>query len=91
VWNLFRNGFRRGTRYVRIRIKTHISGPDRSQTLPRSESLDEYVGKDNPVRFLDAFVDGLDLVAAGFARVKPKITGRPGYAPKDLLTLYICG
>jgi len=70
---------------------THIAGHDRSQTLLLPESLDEYVGQDNPVRFVDAFVDGLDLTAAGFIRVKPKTTGRPGYAPKDLLKLYIYG
>ena len=70
---------------------THIAGHDRSQTLLLPESLDEYVGQDNPVRFIDAFVDGLDLAAAGFIRVKPKLTGRPGYAPKDLLKLYIYG
>jgi transposase len=70
---------------------THIAGLDRSQTLLLPESLDEYVGQDNPVRFIDAFVDGLDLAAAGFARVKPKRTGRPGYAPKDLLKLYVYG
>jgi transposase len=40
---------------------------------------------------IDAFVDGLDLTAAGFTRLKPKTTGRPGYAPKDLLKLYIYG
>jgi transposase len=55
------------------------------------ESLDEYVGAENPVRFIDAFVDGLDLMAAGFIRVTPKGTGRPGYAPKDLLKLYVYG
>jgi transposase len=70
---------------------THIAGHDRSQTLLLPESLDQYVGKDNPVRFIDAFVDGLDLTAAGFIRVQPKTTGRPGYAPKDLLKLYIYG
>jgi transposase len=70
---------------------THIAGHDRSQTLLLPESLDEYVGQDNPVRFIDAFVDGLDLAAAGFTRVKPKMTGRPGYAPKDLLKLYVYG
>jgi transposase len=43
------------------------------------------------VRFIDAFVDGLDLTIAGFAGVVPKWTGRPGYAPKDLLKLYIYG
>ena len=46
---------------------------------------------DNPVRFIDAFVDGLDLVEAGFARVRSEATGRPGYAPGDLLKLYIYG
>ncbi len=70
---------------------THITGHDRSQTLLLPESLDEYVGPENPVRFIEAFVAGLDLAAAGFARVKSKETGRPGYAPSDLLKLYIYG
>ena len=69
----------------------HISGHDRSQTLLFPESVDDYVGPDNPVRFIDAFVDRLDLAAAGFAGVEPKTTGRPGYAPADLLKLYIYG
>jgi transposase len=55
------------------------------------ETVDDYVGADNPVRFIDAFVDQLDLAAAGFIRVAPKTTGRPGYAPGDLLKLYIYG
>jgi transposase len=70
---------------------THIAGHDRSQTLLLPESLDDYVGPENPVRFIEAFVDGLDLTAAGFARATPKVTGRPGYAPTDLLKLYIYG
>jgi transposase len=37
------------------------------------------------------FVDGLDLSSAGFLRVAPKATGRPGYAPGDFLKLYIYG
>ena len=43
------------------------------------------------MRFIDAFVDGLDLAAASFIRIEPKVTGRPGYAPADLLKLYIYG
>src|SRR5271163_1577017 len=70
---------------------THIAGHDRSQTLLLPESVDDYVGADNPVRFIDAFVEGLDLAEAGFAGVTAKPTGRPGYAPKDLLKLYIYG
>jgi transposase len=70
---------------------THIAGYDRSQTLLLPESLDDYVGPENPVRFIEAFVDGLDLAAAGFSRVRANVTGRPGYAPTDLLKLYIYG
>ncbi len=29
--------------------------------LDPTESLDDYVGPENPVRFIEAFVDGLDL------------------------------
>jgi len=70
---------------------TYITGHDRSQLLLLPEAVDDYVGSDNPVRFIDAFVDGLDLAAAGFGRVEPKVTGRPAYAPADLLKLYIYG
>jgi transposase len=70
---------------------SHIAGHDRSQTLLLPETVDDYVGPENPVRFIDAFVEGLDLTAAGFACVTAKPTGRPGYAPKDLLKLYIYG
>ena len=69
----------------------HISGDDRSQLLLLPDSVDDYVGPDNVVRFIEAFVDGLDLKAAGFERVRAKTTGRPGYDPADLLKLYIYG
>ncbi|MGI8568071.1 MAG: IS1182 family transposase, partial [Methylocella sp.] len=51
---------------------THISGFERSQLLLLPEAVDDYVGADNPVRFIDAFVDELDLAAAGFEGVEPK-------------------
>jgi transposase len=70
---------------------SHITGHDRSQMLLLPEAIDDYVGPDNPVRFIDAFVDGLDLAASGFVGVEPKATGRPGYAPSDLLKLYVYG
>ena len=69
----------------------HIEGVNRSQTLLLPEAVDDYVGADNPVRFIDAFVDELDLEEAGFARATAKATGRPGYYPGDLLKLYIYG
>ncbi len=69
----------------------HISGEDRSQLLLLPDAVDDYVGPDNPVRFIDAFVGGLDLEAAGFWRVRPQEKGRPGYDPADLLKLYVYG
>ncbi len=41
------------------------------------DAVDDWVGADNPVRFIEAFVDGLDLERAGFERVQPNRTGRP--------------
>ena len=68
-----------------------ILGMDRSQTLLLPESLEDYVGAQHPVRFLDAFVEGLDLAACGFARTQAADTGRPPFAPGDLLKLYLWG
>ena len=45
----------------------------------------------NPFRFIDAFVDHLDLAVSGFAHVTLALRGRPGYDPVDLLKLYIYG
>jgi hypothetical protein len=35
---------------------SHISGFDRCQLSLLPEAIDDYVGSDNPVRFIDAFV-----------------------------------
>ena len=55
----------------------HITGTDRAQVLLLPDTVDDYVGPDNPARFIDAFVDSLDLAGAGFERAEPKETGRP--------------
>ena len=70
-----------------------IEGSDRHQTQLLPAALEDYVGADNPVRFLDAFVAGLDLRAAGFQFPKedPQGRGRPAYQPADLLKLYLYG
>jgi len=49
------------------------------------------VGEDNPVRVIDAFVNGLEMHGLGFAKAAPKDTGRPSYDPKDMLKLYVYG
>jgi transposase len=69
----------------------HIQGPSRSQSLLLPACVEDYVGPDNVARFIDAFVDSLDMTEAGFERVTPAVTGRPGYDPRDLLKLYIYG
>jgi len=69
----------------------YIEGHARDQMLLIPASIEDYVAADNPVRFIEGFVDGLDLAAAGFARSTPKAMGRPGYAPGDLLKLYLYG
>ena len=53
------------------------------------EWVEDYIGPDNPVWFIDAFVDRLDLAAAGFVRATANATGRAGYDPTDLLKLHI--
>ena len=50
-------------------MKRFVEGQDRSQLILLPECLDDYVGEDNPVRVVDAFVDELDLAALGFMGV----------------------
>ena len=69
----------------------HIQGTDRDQLTLFPEALDEYIAQDNPVRFLDAFADTLDLAGLGFQHAILKETGRPPYDPADLLKLYVYG
>jgi len=69
----------------------YIEGHARDQALLLPASVEDYVAADSPVRFIDAFVDDLDLGEARFVRAQPKATGRPGYDPADMLKLYLYG
>lgn len=69
----------------------HRTGLARAQTLLFPERLEDYIGAENPVRFLDAFVGSLDLHALGFAKARCANTGRPPYDPAVLLKLYLYG
>jgi transposase len=77
---------RRGLRW-RGSLRRRIGG--QLSLLPGS--LDDWVDKDNPVRVIDAFVDGLDLKKLAFETVKALDIGRPGYHPSVHLKLYIYG
>ena len=66
-------------------------GIAREQAILFPETIDDYIAEDNPVQFIDAFVDSLDLRLLGFQRTQPEETGRPPYHPGDMLRLYIWG
>src|ERR1700731_586272 len=69
----------------------HVAGVERTQSILFPQSLDEFISDNNSVRFIDAYVDSLDLEKLGFAHALPSETGRPAYDPGDLLRLYIYG
>ena len=70
---------------------SYLRGVDRKEVQLLPASVEEYVGPEHEVRLLEGFVEGLDLVAAGLERKAAAKTGRPGYAPGDLLKLWLWG
>src|SRR3989442_9453723 len=72
-------------------MKRFVEGADRGQSTLFPESLEDWIGEDNPVRVIDVFVEELDLGELGFNGVDPEATGRPSYHPSVLLKLYIYG
>ena len=72
-------------------MSEHVNGTHRDQTVLFPNTIDQYVDKENPVRFIDAFVDSLNLEKLGFKHSIPADTGRPSYNPADLLKLYLYG
>ena len=65
-------------------------GTDRQEELLLPARVEDYVGLEAPVRAIEAFVGGLDLVKLGF-QTPPAETGRPRYHPAMLLQLYVYG
>jgi transposase len=72
-------------------MNRYIEGADRNQVTLFPDRLEDWIDEDNPVRVIDAFVDGLDLTWLGFERAIAATTGRPGYHPAVLLKLYVYG
>lgn len=54
-------------------------------------SIEEQVEQDNPVRFIDAFVEQLDLGQLQFSVKEQKTQGRPSFNPRIFLKLYVYG
>lgn len=67
----------------------YISGIDRNQCW--ISSLEDAIDENNPIRFIDSYVSRLDIGEMGFEHSEPQDTGRPAYAPRDLLKLYLYG
>lgn len=72
-------------------MKRFVVGEARDQSTLFPALLDDFIADDNPVRAIEAFVEGLDLRGLGFKGVDPHATGRPAYHPAVLLKLYIYG
>ncbi len=72
-------------------MSEHVEGLNRNQTALFPDTLEGYVEKENPVRFIDAFVDSLSLENLGFNHSTFAEVGRPSYHPADFLKLYVYG
>lgn len=68
-----------------------IRPANREQATLFPEVLDDYIDPDHPVRFIDAYVDALDLKQLGFTHTQLATTGRPPYRAQELLKLYVYG
>ncbi len=70
-------------------MKRYIESVSRDQGTLFPDHLEDWIGDENVVRVIDAFVDELDLRDLGFEHAEA--TGRPGYHPSVLLKLYVYG
>jgi transposase len=69
----------------------YVEGLNRNQTFLLPKTIEQYVESDNPVRFIDAYVNTLDMEKLGFTHSTPQELGRPSYNPKDLCKHYLYG
>lgn len=66
----------------------YIQGTSRDQLVIFQSHLDEIICKDAPVRFIDEYIESLDIEEIGFQI--PKLnTGRPPFDPRLLLKIYV--
>jgi transposase len=72
-------------------MSEHVNGTHRDQTVLFPNTLDQYVDAENPVRFIDAFIDSLSMEKLDFKHSILNDVGRPSYDPSDLLKLYVYG
>jgi len=66
-----------------------IEGEDRHQIHLLPYTLDDFVGEENPVRVIDAYVDSLPLEELGFQVYSGSKAGQKPYRRQELLKLYL--
>ena len=68
------------------------SGLSREQASLLPARIEDYVGPENPVRAIEAYVMTLYLAKLGFGHAERGVkAGQPPYDPADLLRLYLYG
>ena len=72
-------------------LANHKRGLARTQTALLPAAVEDYVGKHDLVRVIDAYAEGLNMAGLGFKHAVVCEEGRPPYAPADLLKLYLYG
>lgn len=72
--------------------RRYKAGVSREQASLLPARVEDYVGRENPVRAIEAYVRTLDLAKHGFCHAtRGRGVGQPAYDPADLLKLYLYG
>jgi transposase len=72
--------------------RTFKSGESREQASLLPPRIEDYVGRDNPVRAIESFVNAHDLAKHGFRHAQRGVqVGQPPYDPADMVKLYLYG
>ena len=72
--------------------RRYRQGLSLAQPMLLPPSVDDYVGRDDPVRAIKVYVESLDLAGLGFKHAEGGLSaGQPAFAPGHLLGLYLYG
>ena len=63
----------------------------KNRTQIEFKSLEDFIEKDNTVRFIDAFVEKLELEKRSFITKSIKVEGRPSFTNQLFLKVYVYG
>lgn len=73
---------------------SYKQGINRDQVTLLPKTVEEYVTDNNQVRFIEVFIENLNLKKLGFSysgRENQKSKDQPSYDPADMLKLYVYG